>query len=196
MMHPVLFIHSAAKGVLMVNGVFCGPLEEGQSFPAGKNAEVYIQLFPFGQTAPLTAALKLSGGGISWLHPQENAFALLWPDGVIQLELKAAGEDVKQEGQTADGLLLRYLTMRFLGDPQAERLLMRPQDAPDLSGYEAAVPLRFGPLRADPRCDERAGLMRRLAPNVAAVDAALARCVPAGAGIRRIERVEIIKTGG
>lgn len=195
MMHPVLFIHSAAKGVLMVNGVFCGPLEEGQSFPAGRNAEVYIQLFPFGQAAPLTAALELRGGGISRLEPQESAFALVWPDGVIQLELKA-GEEEARERPAADGVLLRYLTMRFLGDPQAERLLMRPQDAPDLSGYGAAVPLRFGPLGADPRFDERAGLLRRLAPNVAAVDAALARCVPAGQGIRRIERIEILKTGG
>ena len=92
------------------------------------------------------------------------------------------------------GVLLRYLAMRLSGDPQAERLLLRAQDAPDLSMYEAAVPLRFGPTDADPRYDERAGLLRRTAHNVAAVDAALARTVPAGAGMKRIERIGIVRT--
>ena len=64
-MHPVLFIQSAAPGVLAINGQFCGPLDgEGQAFPAGRDAELYIQLFPFGQGAPLTAALVLRGGEI------------------------------------------------------------------------------------------------------------------------------------
>ena len=195
-MHPVLFIESAVRGVLVINGQFCGPLEEGQAFPAGGNAEVYIQLFPFGQALPMTAALRLRDGSIELLSPEENAFALCWPDGVIQLELRAIEEEKDAAGnqQAVDGVLLRYLTMRLLDDAQAERLLMRAQDAPDLSGYEAVVPLRFAPLRADPRFDERAGLVRRLSQNVAAVDAALARTVPVGPGMKRIERVEIIRT--
>ena len=41
---------------------------------------------------------------------------------------------------------------------------------------------------------ERAGLLKRLAPNVARVDAALASTVPAGQGRRMIERVEIVRT--
>lgn len=197
-MHPILFIQSGVQGVLMVNGVFCGPLEgEGQSFPAGSDAEIYIQLFPFGQQAPLTAAMRLTGGRIERLEPQEYAFALLWPDGVIQLELRAGGEeDAAQGGQAPANTLLRYLTMRLAGEAQAQNLLMRPQDAPELSGYEAALPLRFAPLQADPRYDERAGLLRRLAPNVAAVDAALAATVPVGQGMKRIERIEVIKTQG
>ena len=35
-MRKVLLIESAARGVLMVNGSFCGPLDgQGQAFPAG-----------------------------------------------------------------------------------------------------------------------------------------------------------------
>ena len=196
-MHPMLFIQSAARGILVINGVFCGPLEgEGQAFPAGRDAEIYIQLFPFGQCAPLTAQLRLSTGKIETLSPQENAYALLWPDGVIQLELRAEEWEMQPgpQEQAVSGVLLRYLTMALSGDAQAAHLLMRPQDAPELSGYEAALPLRFAPLASDARCDERAGLLRRLAPNIAAVDAALAQTVPVGPGMKRLERVEIVRT--
>lgn len=200
-MHPVLFIQSAADGVLLVNGVFCGPVGEGQSFPAGRDAEVYIQLFPFGEMPPLTAGLRLVGGRIAQLYPRESAFALCWPDGVIQIELHSAmqpaQEGKREEGEpAAAGVLLRYLEGRLAGDLQAQVLLMRPQDAPELPRYEAALPLRFAPLHADPRCDERAGLMRRVAENVAVVDAALAMTVPVGQGRKRIERIEIIRTDG
>lgn len=193
-MHPVLYIQSGVKGVLAVNGVFCGPIGEGQSFPAGRDAEIYIQLFPFGQALPMTAQLRLSGGRIERLFPEDRAFALLWPDGVIQLELSAGEEEPRGEHQAADGVLLRYLSMRLALDPQAEMLMLRSQDAPDVSEYESALPLRFAPTDADPRHDERAGLMRRLAENVAVVDAALARTVPVGPGMRRIERIEIVRT--
>ena len=196
-MHPVLFIESAAAGVLLINGVFCGPLEEGgQSFPAGRDAEVYIQLFPFGEKTPLTAWMRLSGGEIETLKPAQSVYALRWPDGVIQLELRTqdAPQADQQNTQTAATALLRYLTMRLAGDPQAERLLLRAQDAPDLLGYEAVVPLRFAPLSTGERYDERAGLVRRTAENTAVVDAALAMTVPAGQGQRRIERIDIVRT--
>lgn len=194
-MQPVLYIQSGVKGVLAVNGQFCGPIEEGQAFPAGRDAEIYIQLFPFGQALPLTVQMRLRGGRIERLSPEDRAFALLWPDGVVQLELRA-GEEAAGAEQAADGVLLRYLTMRLAGDPQAERLLLRTQDAPDVSGYEAAVPLRFAPADASPMHDERAGLVRRIAENVAAVDSALARTVPVGPGMRRIESVKIVRTRG
>ena len=193
-MHPVLFIQSA------LGGVFCGPVGEGQSFPAGRDAEVYIQLFPFGETQPLTAGMRLAGGQIERLYPRESAFALCWPDGVIQIELHSAmqpAQETRAEDEpAAAGVLLRYLAMRLAGDPQAQVLLMRPQDAPGLQEYEAALPLRFTPLHAEPRYDERAGLMRRVDENVAVVDAALAATVPVGQGRKRIERIEIIRTDG
>ena len=88
--------------------------------------------------------------------------------------------------------LLRYLTLRLAGDESAAQLLMRPQDAPQLPEYDAVVPLRFSPLRAPERFDERAGLVRRIAPNVAQVDAALAVTAPAGQGHRLIERIEVL----
>ena len=159
-MVQMLMIESGVRGLLMVNGQFCGPVDgEGQAFPAGQSAEIYMQLFPFDESAaPLTAELRLREGRIERLEPRTRCFALVWPDGVIQLEL-------------------------------------RPQDevqAPDLSGYHAAVPLRFAPLAASERFDERAGLVRRIADNVAQVDAALAITSPAGQGRRLIERMEIL----
>lgn len=202
-MQPVVFIQSGADGVLLVNGFFCGPVGEGQSFPAGRDAEVFIQLFPFGEALPVTVQLQLRNGQVERLFPQEAAYALCWPDGVIQVELRSSAQraqegawDAQRQGERgeAQGVLMRYLTMRLLGDPQAERLLLDPRLEPDLSGYEAAVPLRFFPQEASVRCDERAGLVRRLDENVAAVDAALAATVPVGQGMRRIERIEIVRT--
>lgn len=199
-MHHTLLIESAIQGVLFVNGQFCGPMEPGgHAFPMGRNAEVYVQLFPFGEAAPLTAALVMRGGQIERLAPQESAFALFWPDGIIQLELRmhAQEEPAAQETAAASGALLRYLTLRLAGEAQAQRLWLRPQDeltAPDLTGYDAAVPLRFAPLSAPDRFDDRAGLVRRIAPNIAAIDAAMAVTSPAGQGKRMLERIEIFPT--
>jgi len=199
-MHQTLLIESAVKGVLLVNGQFCGPMEpQGQAFPMGENAEVYVQIFPFGEAAPLTAALHMRGGKIARLEPKENAYALLWPDGVVQLELRmqAQTESAQEETQASSGTLVRYLALRLAGDPQAQRLWLRPQDAqsvPDLSAYHAVVPLRFAPLSAPEKYDDRAGLVRRISDNIAAVDAAMAVTAPAGQGRRLIERIDILKT--
>ncbi len=199
-MQPVVFIQSGADGVLLVNGFFCGPIGEGQSFPAGRDAEVFIQLFPFGEALPVTVQLQLRNGQVERLFPQEAAYALCWPDGVIQVELRSSAQRAQESAAKAQrqeetqGVLMRYLSLRLLGDPQAERLLLDPRLGADLSGYEAAVPLRFFPQETSVRCDERAGLVRRLDENVAAVDAALAATVPAGQGMRRIERIEIVRT--
>lgn len=197
----ILRIESAVRGVLMVNGQFCGPLDgEGQAFPASPDAEVYIQLFPFDPAVrPLTAELHLRGGTVERLAPQEHAYALLWPDGIIQLELRPAsdGGEVPEPDETqtaAAGVLLRYLSLRLAGSPEADALLLRVQDMPVLAEYDAVVPLRFAPLAAPERYDERAGLVRRLAPNVARVDAALAATVPAGQGRRLIEQLTVMRS--
>lgn len=198
-MVKVLFIESRTPGVLMVNGLFCGPLEAGgQAFPAAGDAEIYIQLFPFSLGAPpVTVAMRLRGGQIERLEPQEAAYALLWPDGVIQVELICAGQQndaPQEEEKAAASALLAYLSAKLAGDPKADLYLLRAQDGADVTGYDAVVPLRFAPQSAPGRFDERAGLVRRLAPNVARVDAALASTVPAGQGRRMIERVEILGT--
>lgn len=191
----MLWLQSGVRGLLMVNGQFCGPLEEeGQAFPAGRDAEVYIQLFPFdASAAPLSARLHLRAGGVARLEPRDRCFALIWPDGVIQLELCPDPAREAETVEAAPQALLRYLTMRLSGNPQAGALWMRPQDEPqDLSAYHAAVPLRFAPLEAEERYDERAGLVRRIAENVAQVDAALAITASAGQGRRLIERMKIL----
>ena len=198
-MRRVLLIESAGDGVLFVNGQFMGPMErEGQAFPCGKNEEIYIQLFPFGERMPLTVKLYLEGGRIAALEPQENAFALQWPDGILQLELRAQGQEREaiQEEPHASNVLMRYLSMRLAGDEQARLLLMQQdmRDIPDFSHYHAVVPLRFAPHGADGRFDMQAGLVRRIAPNAACVDAALAMTVPIGQGRRLIEKMEILRT--
>ena len=74
----------------------------------------------------------------------------------------------------------------------ADALLMRAGAAEGLPAYDAVVPLRFAPLHAPERFDERAGLVTRLAPNIARVNAALAVTVPTGQGRRMIERIEVM----
>ena len=71
-MQPVVFIESGADGVLLVNGFFCGPVGEGQSFPAGRDAEVFIQLFPFGEALPVTVQLQLRNGQVERLFPRRR----------------------------------------------------------------------------------------------------------------------------
>lgn len=200
-MHRTLLIESAVRGLLYVNGQFCGPVDrEGQAFPAGQDAEIYMQMFPFEpEAAMLTAEMTLRGGRIARLEPQGSCYALTWPDGIIQLELRpqtgGAQDDAAQAERTAaSGTLLRYLILRLAGDERAAAMLMRPQDGLMLAGYDAAVPLRFAPVSADERYDECAGLVRRIMPNAAVVDTALAATVPAGQGRRLIERMEIMRT--
>ena len=199
-MHRILLIESAVRGLLYVNGQFCGPLEEdGQAFPMGRDAEIYIQLIPFDERIrPVTAELHTGGGAISRLSPGERCYALVWPDGIVQLELRPDGapDSAGAEEAAAGSTLLRYLAMRLRGEAQAAQLLLRPQEtaAPDLADYEAVVPLRFAPLSVGELFDERAGLVRRIHANAAAVDVALAVTVPAGQGKRLIERMKVIRT--
>lgn len=193
-MRPMLRIESRQDGVLLINGVFCGPVGEGQTFPAGRDAEVYVQLFPYGEEAPLTAYLQLRAGRIETLAPQENAYALMWPGGVMQMELRGkrerektpqseetAPEEGRPKGESRDEALLAVL-MRMLAQERA--------GSGELAEYEAAVPLRFGTGRAEGWVNAQAGLLRREAENVAAVDAAMARLEEGG----RLVRMEIRRT--
>jgi len=110
--------------------------------------------------------------------------------------MRGQKREMTPEEQAAPNVLLRYLAMRLVGDEQARGLMMQQdvRNVPDLSEYHAAVPLRFAPQNVDMRFDMQAGLVRRVAPNVACVDAALAATVPIGQGRRLIERIEIIRT--
>ena len=187
-MRSMLHIQCAVRGLLTVNGQFCGPVDGGgQTFPAAQDAEIFIEYTPLAQSAaPLALELVLAGGEIVRLEPAARGYALLWPDGVIQLELRpdAPGEPETGEAeQAAQSVLLRYLALRLAGDAAADALLMHPAAAKGLPAYDAVVPLRF---------DERAGLVVRLAPNIARVNAALAVTVPTGQGKRLIEQIEVI----
>lgn len=198
-MYRVLMIECACEGLLTVNGQFCGPLEkDGQAFPMGRNAQAYIHFTAYDpRVGTLAAAIEMRDDRLVRLEPQDRCFALVWPDGVVQLELCPEHRDAQRDARGEDAAactLLRYLSMNLSGDMQAQRLLMRPQDGISLDGYEAAVPLRFSPAAVSPRFDERAGLVRRIFPNAAVVDAALACTVPTGQGHRMIERIEILRT--
>ena len=198
-MRCMLCIQCAIRGLLTVNGQFCGPVEEeGQTFPAARDAEIFIEYMPLTENAePMALELVLEKGKVQKIEPASRGYALLWPDGWIQLELRPKAPDVPEIGETeqaASNVLLRYLTMRLAGDADAGALLMRPDAAEGLPAYDAVVPLRFAPLHAQERFDERAGLVTRLAPNIARVDAALAVTVPTGQGRRMIERIEVIQS--
>ena len=166
-MRCMLCIQCAIRGLLTINGQFCGPVDgEGQTFPTARDAEIFIEYMPLTENAKL-----------------------------IQLELRPEAPDMPEAGETeqaAPNVLLRYLTMRLAGDAGADALLMRAGAAEGLPAYDAVVPLRFAPLHAPERFDERAGLVTRLAPNIARVNAALAVTVPTGQGRRMIERIEVM----
>lgn len=198
-MNHTLLIESAAQGLLLINGQFCGPMErDGQAFPLGRNAEIYIQLIPFGEAAPLAVGLEMRDGRIAKLYPKENAFALLWPGGVVQLELRMQSQ--KEPEQTAQRIepdaLVRYLHLRLADDPRALLLRAGQQDgdAPDLSAYHAAVPMRFAGSDIPDGYALRAGLVRRAEENVAYVDTALAQMIDGGQGRRLIGRMDILRT--
>lgn len=198
-MDHTLLIESAAQGLLLINGQFCGPMErEGQAFPLGRNAEIYIQLIPFGEAAPLAVGLEMRDGRIAKLYPKENAFALLWPGGVVQLELRMQSQ--KEPEKTAQRIepdaLVRYLHLRLAGDPRALLLRAGQQDGdvPDLSAYHAAVPMRFMGSDIPDGYALRAGLVRRAEENVAYVDTALAQMIDGGQGRRLIGRMDILRT--
>ena len=197
-MRPVLRIESERDGVLLINGVFCGPIGEGQTYPASRDTEIYLQVFPYGEEAPLTACLLLRGGRIETLTPQKSAYALMWPGGVMQVELRGrereegreASEEKREEAtlyekqpkdESRDNVLQSVLT-RMLAGKQAG-------DA-QLAQYEAAVPLIAGRTETAIWANAQAGLLRREKENVAAVDTALARVEEDG----RITRLEIRRT--
>ena len=111
-MRSMLHIQCAVRGLLTVNGQFCGPVDGGgQTFPAAQDAEIFIEYMPLAQSAaPLALELVLAGGEIVRLEPAARGYALLWPDGVIQLELRpdAPGEPETGEAeQAAQSVLLR-----------------------------------------------------------------------------------------
>jgi len=198
-MARMLRVECACEGLLTVNGQFCGPLEkDGQVFPMGEYAQAYLQFCAYhSQIKPLAAVLELRAGQIERLEPQNNCFALAWPDGVLQLELRPEGCEAWQtqrEEAIVPNTLLRYLSMTMAGDERARQLLMRAQDGVSFAGYETALPLRFAPLHAPHWANECAGLVRRTGSNAAVVDAVLAAVVPCGAGKKMIERLEIVRT--
>ena len=201
-MYHMLLIESAVRGLLFVNGQFCGPMErEGQAFPLGRNAEIYIQLYPFGESAPLAVGLDMREGQIKSLYPKEDAFALLWPGGIVQLELRMqTQEEAEQAAQTAQRIepdvLTRYLHLCLAGDPRASLLRAGQMDAAgqELSAYHAAVPMRFAGSAVPDGYTLRAGLVRRSAENIAYVDTALAQTLDSGQGRGLIGRLDIVRT--
>ena len=60
-MRSMLHIQCAVRGLLTVNGQFCGPVDGGgQTFPAAQDAEIFIEYTPLAQSAaPLALELVL-----------------------------------------------------------------------------------------------------------------------------------------
>ena len=111
-MRCMIEMESAVRGLLWVNGQFCGPVDrEGQTFPASENAEIFIQFFPLDiKTKPAALEMVLQNGSIARLEPETVGYALLWADGVIQLEIHPETDeqpDEQAQEQAAQTVLLR-----------------------------------------------------------------------------------------
>ena len=142
---------------------------------------------------------------IQRLQPRQTPLPVQWTELLKKTNLRA--EDTPEvtvlvwDGDTLaatgsrSGTLLQYLNMKLAGDPQASRMWLGGQEAPlDLSAYQGVVPLRFAPLQVPQHFDDRAGLVRRIAPNAAVIDAAMAATASAGKGRRLIESIRIFPT--
>ncbi len=87
-MFPVLIIACARPGLLYVNGAFCGELTEEQIFPVRPDGRVYVEYRALSEPAfPLAVALDLKDGQVQPGFPL-SAYAVQWPDRVIELELR------------------------------------------------------------------------------------------------------------
>lgn len=104
-MRCMIEMESAVRGLLWVNGQFCGPVDrEGQTFPASENAEIFIQFFPLDiKTKPAALEMVLQNGSIARLEPETVGYALLWADGVIQLEIRPETDEQPDEQAQGTG---------------------------------------------------------------------------------------------
>lgn len=99
-------LHSGAiRGLLTINGQFCGPVDgEGQTFPTARDAEIFIEYMPLTENAkPMALELALEQGKVSRIEPAPHGYALIWPDGLIQLELRPEAPDMPEAGETEQG---------------------------------------------------------------------------------------------
>ena len=101
-MRSMLHIQCAVRGLLTVNGQFCGPVDgEGQTFPTARDAEIFIEYMPLTENAkPMALELALEQGKVSRIEPAPHGYALIWPDGLIQLELRPEAPDMPEAGET------------------------------------------------------------------------------------------------
>lgn len=87
-MLPVLIIQCAQSGLLYINGAFCGELTTPQMFPVRPDGRVYVEFRPLaGPAFPLAVALDVAGGQLQPTLPK-SAYAVQWPDSLIELELR------------------------------------------------------------------------------------------------------------
>ena len=192
----MLCIQCAIRGLLTINGNSRAGGRRGQRSQR-RDAEIFIEYMPLTENAkPMALELALEQGKVSRIEPAPHGYALIWPDGLIQLELRPEAPNMPEAGETeqaAPNVLLRYLTMRLAGDAGADALLMRAGAAEGLPAYDAVVPLRFAPLHAPERGLTNARWVGHAArAEHRAGGAALAVTVPTGQGRRMIERIEVM----
>ena len=74
-MRSMLHIQCAVRGLLTVNGQFCGPVDGGgQTFPAAQDAEIFIEYTLLAQSAaPLALELVWRAGKSSGWNPRRAA---------------------------------------------------------------------------------------------------------------------------
>lgn len=93
----MLLIQSNTPGLLTLNGQFCGRVDDSpQSYLTHHSDRGYLFFTPFDDTRPsLTREIRIRDDQL--LPPDEGIYALQWPEGVCQLELRPS----QRPGDTA-----------------------------------------------------------------------------------------------
>lgn len=95
-MHPMLMVHAPA-GLLYLNGRFCGETG-GSGLPLTRDGVVYLEYRPLAaRDGSMALRLELKSGLIAD-GMVEDAYAIQWPGGLIELELRPSdlsGEPVQ-----------------------------------------------------------------------------------------------------
>ena len=90
-MRCMLCIQCAIRGLLTINGQFCGPVDgEGQTFPTARDAEIFIEYMPLTENAkPMALELALEQGKVqAESNPRRTATRSSGRTDCIQLELR------------------------------------------------------------------------------------------------------------
>ena len=119
-MLPMLTV-SGAPGIVYLNGIFCG--ETGQAaLPVNARGVQYLELRPFdAEVPPAVLRLTFEDGRLTG-GAAGDAFAVQWPDGRVEIELRAPAAAAAPAGSPPDTAPRRAAPPRSPGWDHARRI--------------------------------------------------------------------------